>query len=120
MKMEYKQVIVLREDLKISIGKMIAQACHASLEASERARTGNPAVWNEWRMQGAKKVVLKARDLKHLIELYRKAVELDLPCALIRDMGLTEVPPGTVTALGIGPAESNRIDKVTGNLPLLK
>jgi PTH2 family peptidyl-tRNA hydrolase len=39
---------------------------------------------------------------------------------MIQDRGLTEIAPGTVTVLGIGPDRADRIDKITGDLPLLK
>ncbi len=115
--MEYKQVIVVRSDLRMSRGKLAAQVAHASLEAYKRASL---RAISEWELQGAKKVVVKAKNLRELLALKRKCERLKLPCALIRDAGKTELRKGTVTCLAIGPAESGRIDKVTGSLPLLR
>ena len=117
---EYKMCIVIRTDLGMSVGKMIAQACHAAVEASEEAKRTNHAAWRRWRDEGAKKVALEAEGEDELNELVERAEALDIVAVTIEDRGLTEVPPGTVTALGLGPDLSSRLDKVTGSLSLLK
>ena len=117
---EYKQCIVLRTDLGMSVGKLISQACHAAVDSSELAKRLNHRAWRAWSDEGAKKVVLQVDSLEELEGLAEKADDLDIANVLIRDRGLTEVPPGTITALGVGPDRSERIDKVTGNLKLLK
>ena len=117
---EYKMCIVIRTDLGMSAGKMIAQACHAAVEASEEAKRVNHTAWRRWRDEGAKKVALEVEGEEELNELVERAEALDIVAVTIKDRGLTEVPPGTVTALGLGPDLSSRLDKVTGSLPLLK
>jgi PTH2 family peptidyl-tRNA hydrolase len=112
----YKQTIVIRQDLKLSKGKLAAQAAHASLEAYKKA---SPKLRQAWESQGSKKVVLKVKTLRTLKSLHRKALGLRLPCSLIRDAGLTELRPGTVTCLGIGPDREERIDRVTGKTKML-
>lgn len=114
--MGIKQVIIIRSDLKISRGKMISQCAHASLEAYKLASKTDV---KKWETEGVKKVVLEIRDLKELLDLYKKAKKLKLPSSMIKDAGLTEIRPGTITCIGIGPAESSEIDKVTGKLKLL-
>lgn len=120
MGFEYKMCLVLRSDLGMSTGKLIAQACHAAVGASELAKKENHRAWRMWRDEGGKKVALEAESLEELEDLARKADELDIVNVVIQDAGLTEVPPWTVTALGLGPDLSERIDKVTGSLPLIK
>lgn len=117
---EYKMVIVVRTDLGMSAGKMIAQACHAAVACSEQAKKTHSKQWARWRDEGAKKVALEADSLEELGELARKAEQLDIVHVLIQDAGHTEVAPGTKTCLGVGPDQAQRVDKVTGNLPLLK
>ncbi len=61
----------------------------------------------------------KVDGLEELKKLNRRAEEIELPSALVEDRGLTEIPPGTTTCLGIGPAPKEVIDEITGDLPLL-
>jgi len=116
---EYKQVIILRTDLGMSVGKLVAQACHACMDAVEETKRSRHDAWRRWRDEGAKKVVLQVDSLEELQELAVAAEKLDLSHALIQDRGLTEIPPGTYTALAIGPDKSSLVDRVTGELKLL-
>jgi PTH2 family peptidyl-tRNA hydrolase len=113
---EYKQCILVREDLKLPKGKMAVQVAHASLSAYEWAR---PAVKDAWKSQGQKKIVLKVDRVEDLFRIKEEARKMDVPTALIQDAGLTCVPPGTITALGMGPADATTLDKIVGHLKLM-
>lgn len=115
---KYKQAIVLRTDLEMSRGKIAAQAGHAAVSAAEEARKKYLEWWSAWLKEGQCKVAVKAASEKELLDLESKAIEWKLPCALISDRGLTELPPDTTTCLGIGPAPSSEVDKITGKLSL--
>jgi len=115
----YKQALVLRSDLGMSRGKAAAQAGHAAVSAAEEARKRHPGWWRAWMEEGQCKVALKVWSEQELLRLEGEAKELKLPVALITDRGLTEIPPGTRTCLGIGPAPTGLVDKITGRLPLL-
>lgn len=117
--MEYKQVIVVRTDLGMSRGKTAAQVAHASLGSAEKAQEYAEEWYDAWRREGQKKVVVKAKDERELYELYELSKGAGLPCYIVNDAGLTELPPGTTTTLGIGPAPDEKMDKVTGHLKLL-
>jgi len=115
----YKQVIAVRTDLGMSRGKIAVQVAHGSVSSAEQARVLKQDIWKAWLREGQKKVAVKVSSEEELIELERKAVSHSLPHALIRDAGMTELPPGTLTVLGIGPAKAEIIDEVTGDLKLL-
>lgn len=116
---EYKQVIVFRADLKMGKGKLAAQAGHAAVSAAEEARKRHRTWWEAWLFEGQRKIAVKVKDEKELSELEVAANGLGLPNSLIVDRGLTQIPEGTVTCLGIGPAPEGLVDRLTKNLPLL-
>ena len=116
---EIKQVIIIRKDLGMGVGKTVAQGSHASLMSYlETVRSGGK-VAEEWIAAGEKKIVLKVDSEEVLRKLYEAFKYKKIPCALVSDAGLTELPPGTVTALGIGPWRSRDIDLFTSGLKLL-
>lgn len=118
--MKYKMVIAVREDLNLSCGKIAAQASHAAVTCALEAKKSKTKWFNSWRLEGAKKVVVKVADLEELRYLERLAKSKKLIACAITDAGLTEVLPNTVTCVGIGPAPNELIDPVTGTLSLLK
>jgi peptidyl-tRNA hydrolase, PTH2 family len=112
----YKQCLVIRNDVKMSCGKRCAQAGHAAIGAFNGA---DKSLQKAWLTEGQKKVVLKANDERTLYELKVLAERNGISTSLIQDAGMTEIPPGTITALGLGPARSEELDKITGSLTLL-
>lgn len=110
-----KQVILIRKDLKMSLGKAVAQGCHASLGAALKCSRKSVEAWIK---EGGKKVILKA-SLQDILEAEKRAGKAKIPSFLVVDAGLTQLEPGTITALGIGPDEENKIDKITGSMKLL-
>ena len=113
---EIKQVIVIRQDLKLPKGKAAAQAAHASTLALMKA---DREVASEWEMSGMAKIVLKVESERELVELFQRAKEDGLKPALVTDAGKTVVQPGTKTCIGIGPAYTEKLDAITGELKLL-
>jgi PTH2 family peptidyl-tRNA hydrolase len=114
--MEFKQCIVIREDLKLSSGKLAVQVAHAAILAMERAEKN---VVRDWKEEGQRKIVLKVPTLQDLFRLREDAERANVACAIVIDAGLTEIPPGTATALGLGPARATMLDKITGKLKLV-
>lgn len=119
-----KMVIVMRDDLNMRKGKMIAQGSHACLSLALKA-AGNrgSAYWmmfNRWESRLGKKICVRVKSEEHLFNIYSKALLAGLPVHLQVDVGLTEfrgVP--TATCCAIGPALPEDIDPITGCLSLL-
>ena len=117
---EYKMVIVVRNDLKMSIGKTAAQVAHAALGAYKKSMNKNILLVNNWEnLSGQAKIVLQVNSEKELNDIEDNAKKNGLVTCLIRDAGRTEVEPNTPTCCAIGPDIVSNIDKITGNLKLL-
>ncbi len=119
MTQEFKQVIVIRSDLKMGKGKLSAQVAHAAVLAAEKSRKTRKSVYKEWSSTGQAKVVLKVNSLNDLLDVQLMAETEGLITSIIEDKGLTQLPPGTVTCIGIGPDYSSKIDRVTRSFKLL-
>jgi PTH2 family peptidyl-tRNA hydrolase len=112
-------VIVTRQDLKLSKGKLAAQVAHAAVSCALTTKKNKKKWFSKWMGEGAKKAIVKTECEDDFIELKTKAELLHIETSLISDAGHTEIPAGTKTVLGIGPAPNNIIDQVTGHLSLL-
>jgi PTH2 family peptidyl-tRNA hydrolase len=110
-----KQAIVARTDVGMGQGKLAAQVAHASLSAYEDT---DERTASAWKGEGQKKVVLKGDSERQLFELADVAERKGLPNAVVRDAGHTQLEPGTVTALAVGPGDDDVVDAVTGDLSL--
>jgi len=114
--MSFKQVILVRQDLKLPKGKLAAQCSHASVECIFKT---NKEITQKWKTEGGKKVILKVEDEKELLKYKNEAESNNLKTALIKDAGRTVLEPGTITCLGIGPDKEEKIDEVTGKLKMV-
>lgn len=113
---EYKQVILVRKDLKLSKGKMSSQVSHASVEATLKSDKDKVRFWRD---KGMKKVVLNVENQKELFKYKKLAGDLGLVNAVIRDAGRTEIKAGTVTCMAIGPDLVEKVDKVSKELKMV-
>ena len=127
--MNTKQVIVIRKDLNMRKGKMVAQGAHAAMGAlMHYAQQREPGYWDftppeeveAWLNSSFTKICVYVNSEYELMQIYKKAQDLGLPRAAIQDNGKTEfggVP--TYTAVAVGPSTIEKVDEVTGGLPLL-
>lgn len=113
---EFKQVIVVNKNAKMSKGKLAAQVAHASVLSMLES---NEAIVAGWLDNSFPKIVLKVDSASDLLTLKSKCEEEKVPCAIVIDEGRTELSNGTMTCLGIGPYANSEIDKITGDLRLL-
>lgn len=116
---EYKLVVVVRADLGLTKGKLAVQVAHAAVNCALIAKERERRTFDEWYRGGQRKIVAKVPGLRELFELKSMAEAKGLVTSIIADAGLTQLPPGTTTCLGIGPARDGQVDPLTGALPLM-
>lgn len=135
--MSYKQIIIARKDLKMSVGKICAQVSHASMAFLSNFIKENSDIdghidaWinkdilDNWINGIFTKVTLQARNKNHLLKAKTMAEEMGMvegeDFFLIKDNCLTELEPEeidengvgrTLTCIGFKPMDSEIIDKI--------
>ena len=125
--MEHKQVIIMRKDLNMRKGKLVAQGAHASLGAIlGLCKTNGDTLILEmdervkpWLTGRFKKICVYVNSEQELLDIYEQAKAAGLVTSLIQDAGLTEFGGvKTYTAVAVGPDREDRVNAITGNLPL--
>ena len=111
--------VLFRQDLGMSAGKIAAQTAHAAVACSLKARREASALFARWRSEHGRIVVLGVEDLQALEAHLEDAQAHRLVHHAVSDAGRTEVAPGTVTVLGIGPAPSSVLEVLVGRLEAL-
>ena len=117
--MDYKLAIVMRKDIGMEKGKLVAQGAHAAVACAMAAYTTNIYRYSEWYAEGQRKIALKVDTLDELMAIAAEAEKEGLIVSLIKDAGRTQLEPGTITCIGIGPDKAAEIDKIVGKLKLL-
>ncbi|WWC91882.1 peptidyl-tRNA hydrolase [Kwoniella dendrophila CBS 6074] len=116
---EMKLILVVNDELKMTKGKIAAQAGHATLACALTLKEANPRLFRAWQNQGQPKIALRCANTEELEILAAQARSLNLCARTIRDAGRTQVAPGSKTVVGIGPGPARLINTVTGKLKLL-
>jgi len=116
---EYKLVVLVREDLKMTGGKIAAQSGHAVVNCLLNALKKDTKSFDRWTQNNQPIIVLKVSSEKELFEFKAMADAQNINNSIVTDAGRTEVEPGTRTCMGIGPVASSVIDKITGELKML-
>lgn len=139
---EPKQIIVMRTDLNMRKGKMVAQGSHASLAVilnegrtrtlmnwlvglfdsknEKLVRRRNRMALKRWTTGPFTKICVGVGSEQELLDIVAQAKAAGSLHALIKDAGRTEfggVP--TLTCAGIGPEFPHILQIVTGHLKLL-
>ena len=129
---DIRQIIVMRKDLGMRKGKMIAQGAHASMkvlidqfivtdghEEYTWILSSDDSTLAQWIHGLFTKICVGVASEEELLGVYKKAQAAGLLCALIQDAGLTEFKEPTYTCCAIGPATKADLDPITGHLKLL-
>jgi PTH2 family peptidyl-tRNA hydrolase len=111
-------VLVVRTDIGMTKGKAAAQCAHAAIACYESLQKTNPALLKKWRRAGQPKITVQAKSQDELLTLQGIAMSLGVTAKSIMDAGRTQLDPGTMTVLGVGPAPRSVVDKITGHLKL--
>eukprot|EP01132_Coremiostelium_polycephalum_P001562 gene1562-1981_t len=107
--MNCKMVLIARNDLGMTKGKIIAQCCHATLGAYQVCKKKTPKYLESWENYGQAKITLKVNSEEELLKLKEEAKKAGIVNYLVVDAGKTQIASGSSTVLALGPAPADQI-----------
>lgn len=135
---EVKQYLIVRTDLDVCCGKLIAQAAHATMKVffdkMKGVRGGIGKMWNEkeveysfvateeevqWIDGQFTKITKKVKNENQLLKVYNQAKEAGLNVSLIKDAGLFGLKGENYTVVAVGPNYVEDCKPIVGKLRLL-
>ncbi len=116
MAIEYVLYIVIRTDLGMTRGKVVAQCGHAV----QGLLLESPKILlNKYIHGSSAKIALRINSLDEMEEMINKCILHKIPYHQVIDAGLTQVKPNTATVLGIGPVRRDAAPSFIKELKLL-
>ena len=116
---EVKMVLVVNTELEMGKGKVAAQCGHAAVACFKAALVEEPQLVATWERTGQTKVVVRGGGEESLLAVSKAGRQAGMVVAEVRDAGRSQVEAGSLTVIGLGPANNLLIDKVAGKLKLL-
>jgi len=116
---QYKMIIAIPKEIKLTKGLMAVHVSHVAVKTVEEAKKKNLKWVRSWFSEGQKKVTVQVPTIEELTALFYKAQNLGLPCTMVKESKKGNLPEGTITAIGIGPAPNSKVSPITSDLKLL-
>uniref|UniRef100_A0A1D1Y505 peptidyl-tRNA hydrolase n=1 Tax=Anthurium amnicola TaxID=1678845 RepID=A0A1D1Y505_9ARAE len=116
---ELKMVLVVRQDLKMGVGKIASQCSHAATGSYAELIHSHRSLLRQWEQCGQPKIVLSCKNQQEMNKLKESADRVGLPTFVVADAGRTQIAAGSRTVLAIGPGRRALVDSITGKLRLL-
>jgi len=115
--------IIINTALGMSVGKTVAQGCHAVEYLCSRYQEikSSPEgyLFKKWMSEGNHRKIVLAADSKEWLKV-KEEFRSNPNCAIVHDAGFTEIPSGSETAYAIWPMYKKDAPKILQRLQLLK
>ncbi|NHJ48478.1 MAG: aminoacyl-tRNA hydrolase [Asgard group archaeon] len=115
----FKMVIILRKDLKLSKGQAAIYASHVAVNAVIDAKRKKSNWLRDWFSEGQKKVVVQVPSEEELVKIYEKSKTENLPGAIVSLKNSIDESKEDFVAVAIGPAPNTKITDFTRDLKLM-
>jgi PTH2 family peptidyl-tRNA hydrolase len=114
----YSLVVLIRSDLRMKPGKIASQVIHAALGACYQTLDREITVKFMKESLERRIICLKVEDEEKMLEIQEEMQKLKMNTFIQVDLGFTQVPSLSKTAMAIGPDYTDKFSGLFKNLAL--